>query len=193
MFELCGTSDDEQSRIISNIFSLYEPKRIWKFVNYVSGLSPEDRRSRRASLRTVCYILGKIGQTDTKRALRILKLLLSDDHMLRSPALAALSNLWVLDTRATANILLKSWILAGEENDDLQEISVRSAEYLASEQPELVRRFLLRVSKLQHRAKISARIAEQLIETYASSKRSRKSQNLRRANKRRLKYKKRKK
>ncbi len=169
LFELCGTSDDEQSKMIATIFSNYDPRRIWKFVEHISRISSEERKTRRDSLRTVCYILGKMGHCNTRKTLGVLRAFLSDDHMLRSPVSASLSNLWVLDTNTTSKTLLDSWVLRNDENDDLQQVSVRSCEYLASMDLARVSRFLLQVSKLQNRAKLAAKIANEIMSIYAPS------------------------
>ena len=165
LFEICGTADDEQSKAISMIFSMYEPKRSWKLLDYVMKLPASERRSKRYSMRTVCYILGRMGQSDTKRAIKTLRILLSDDHMLREPVRAALSNLWVLDTKATSNLLL-NWVTHSEDNDDLPEIAVRSSEYAAMQEPGKVEKFLRKVSKLDSYSKIASKDAASLIEAY---------------------------
>jgi hypothetical protein len=162
LFELGGTSDDEQSRMVATIVSNYDPRRVWRFVEYVYGIPPEVRRSRHDSIRTVCYLLGKMGQSNTRRALHLLRQFLSEDHALRAPVLASLSNLWVLDTRITSSALLRSWILNSEEDDDLQDVAVRSCEFLATEEPAGVSKFLLHVSKLEDR-KPASRLAAQIL------------------------------
>jgi len=169
LFEFCGTSDDETSKTIAAIFTLYEPVNVWRFLDYVFRLSSGDRRQRRDSVATACYILGRMGQTNTKKAISHLRLFLSDDHMLRIPVMSALSNLWVLDARTTSSIVIKSWVLKDDDNDDLQEIGVKSTEYLASKQPKMVVAFLLKVAALSSQRKIAARTASELIENYVTS------------------------
>ena len=167
LFEVCGTGDDETKRALSAIFTIAQPAGVWKFLEYVAGLGPEERRQRRDSVATCCYIIGKMGQTNTKKALSMLRLFLSEDHMLRLPVQSALSNLWVLDYRNTAPIVLKAWAANRDDNDDLEEIGIRSVEYMASEDPKRALPFLLKVTSLsekQHR--IAARTARELIEKY---------------------------
>lgn len=166
LFEVCGTADDDTKRALSAIFTIHQPARVWKFLDYVTSLGPEERRQRRDSVATSCYIIGKMGQTNTKKALSALRLFLSEDHMLRLPVQSALSNLWVLDYRTTASVILKSWIAGREDNDDLEEIGVRSLDYVASQEPKRALPFLLKVSTLAEKHRIAARTARELIEQH---------------------------
>ncbi|MDG6908105.1 MAG: hypothetical protein JRN20_20235 [Nitrososphaerota archaeon] len=172
LFELCGTSDDEQSKAISGILSMYDARRSWKFIDKVLHKPALERRSRRYSLRTVCYILGRIGQSDTRRAIRALRTFLSDDHMLREPVQAALSNLWVLDTKTTSSSLI-DWVNHSDDNDDLHEIAVRSCEYLARQEPGKVSKFLKSASKTG-RSRTAPKVSDNLIETYLNAHNRRK-------------------
>lgn len=169
LFELCGTSDDETAKTIAVILSFFDPKRIWSFLDYVFKMSSEERREKRDSVATCCYVLGKIGQTRTEKALSYLKVFLSEDHMLRSPVSSALSNLWVLDTKTTARTIMRNWILNNGENDDLQEAGVKSTLYLANNAPELVSSFLSKVAVMEKDRKVAARAAQELIESISVS------------------------
>jgi hypothetical protein len=164
LFELCDTSDDETGKTIAAIMTLYDPKKVWSFVDYVHDLSREERRRRRDSVATVCFIIGKIGQTRTEKALADLRQFLLDDHMLRVPVNSALSNLWVLDTRKTSTNIMKKWVLNNEDSDDLQEIGVKSSEYLAKNAPEKVTLFLRKVASLDDDCKVAAKTAKEVIE-----------------------------
>jgi hypothetical protein len=166
LLEVCGTSDDETAKTIAVIFSLYDPKNTWKFLEYAAGLSAEERRRKRDSIATCCYIIGKMGQDNTSKALSLLRLFLSDDHMLRAPVLAALSNLWVLDTRKTATIVFDSWVMDDSENEDLQEIGIRSSEFLVSKEPRMILAFLKKVSALASQRKVASKISDELLEQY---------------------------
>ncbi len=148
LFENCGSNDPEIAKSVSGIFSMYDPVHVWKFVDYVLKLAPEIRRERRDSTAVVCYILGRIGHHDTKISLSALRTLLADDHMLRAPVIASISNLWILDRRTTERILFDSWILKGEDNNDLQEVAVRSVEYLLSQDPKQCEPFIRKIVRL---------------------------------------------
>jgi hypothetical protein len=165
LLELCGTSDDETAKTIAVIFTLYDPRNIWRFLDYVHTLSAEERREKRDSVATSCYIIGKMGQSDTEKSLNYLRSFLADDHMLRGPVTLALSNLWVLETKKTSSVILKSWVLRGEDNDDLQEVGIKSSEFLAIKAPEMVASFLLKVASIADR-KAAAKAAEELISNY---------------------------
>jgi len=165
LFELCGTSDDEAAKTIAVIFTLYDPKNVWRFLDYIHTRTEGDRREKRDSVATACYIIGKMGQSNTEKSLNYLRSFLSDDHMLRAQIIQALSNLWVLDTRKTQRILLRSWVLNGEDNDDLQEVAIRSAEFLASKAPQMVSSYLVNVSAMKDR-KVAAKVAEELLSNY---------------------------
>ena len=102
LFEVCNANDDEASRTIAVIMSGYAPKNVWQFLDYVANLSSESRKQKRESVVTCCYIIGKIGQTDVKKSLSYLRQFLAEDPSIRDPALAALSNLWVLNPRTTS-------------------------------------------------------------------------------------------
>jgi hypothetical protein len=151
LFELFGTSDDEQSRMMATIASNYDPKKIWRFVDYVTQMPLNERTSRPDSVTTVCYVLGKMGQSNTKRTLNCLRKFLSEDHVIRASVMASLSNLWVLDTSVTSNVLLKSWILGNKEDDELQEAAIRSCEFIAKKDPARVVKFLLPIVKMTER------------------------------------------
>ena len=166
LLELCGTTDDETSRTIAAIFSFYSPEKVWKFVEYAASLPPDQRKEKRDSMATIAYIIGKIGHSDLKKSLAVLKTLLSDDHMLRAPVSAALSNMWVLETTQTARDLFHNWIMEGEDNNDLQEVGVKSAEYLASQAPSSVAAVLKKVDSLGGERKPASRAAQELIAKY---------------------------
>lgn len=163
LFELCGTSDEETAKTIAVILSFYNPKTVWGFLDYAFKLSSEERREKRDSVVTCCYVLGKIGQTNIKKALSYLRFFLLEDHMLRAPATSALSNLWVLDTRRTMRMIMRNWVLNREENDDLQEVGVKSSQYLAKEAPERISSFLRKVSLLGRERKKASRSADEII------------------------------
>jgi hypothetical protein len=120
----------------------------------------------RDSVATCCYIIGKMGQADTKKALSILRVFLSEDHMLRLPVQSALSNLWVLDFRTTAANVLQSWIMRNEDSDDLEEIGVKSLEYLSSQNAKIASPFLTKVMNLSEVHRIAGRTARELAEKY---------------------------
>jgi hypothetical protein len=164
LFELCGTSDDDTAKTIAVILTFYNQRKIWGFLDYAYNLSAEERRERRDSVGTICYILGKIGQTSTEKSLNYLRRFLLDDRMLRWQVTAALSNLWVLDTRTTSRIILSRWILRNEDNDDLTEVGVRSCEYLAKNAPERVSPFLHKVAAMTNERKTASRAARELIQ-----------------------------
>ena len=172
LFEICGTADDEQSKIISVIFSMYDPRRAWKLIDKTMDIPASERRSKRYSMRTICYILGKVGQSKTSRAIKALKIFLSDDHMLREPVNAALSNLWVLDTKITSTSLLE-WVSNSGDNDDIQEIAVRSCAYLASQDPSKVEKFLRKVSSMGKKARVASAIADSMITNFPQRQRKR--------------------
>ncbi len=169
LFNPCNTSDKEEQKTIAAIFSIYDPRNVWKFVDYASKLPIEKRRLNRDAVSTTCFILGKIGQTDTKRALSILRLFLLHDRMLRGPVEESLSNLWVLDTRITRNLLFRTWILRNQDSDDLQEIAVRSSEFLTSRDPNQTTSFLFRVSEMgenNRNLRPASRAALEIIQRY---------------------------
>ena len=163
LFELCGTSDEEAAKSIAVILTLYSSKLVWNFLDYVSKLSSEERREKRDSVATCCYVLGKMGQTNTEKALNFLRQFLLEDHMLRGPVTTALSNLWVLDTGKTKTTVMRKWILSREDNDDLQEIGVKSTQYLADEAPEKVSSFLKKVSSLGRERRAASKSADEII------------------------------
>ena len=172
LLEVCGTSDDEVSRTIAVIFTLYDPRNVWKFLDYVSELSTEERRQKRDSIATCCYTLGKMGQSDIKKTIILLKRFLLEDRFLKDPVIAALSNMWVLDRKNTSSILYDSWILGNDQSEDLQEASLRSVEYLTKESPNLSIDFLEKVDSLGDERKMASGIAQELISKYASPKRT---------------------
>lgn len=163
LFELCGTGDEETAKTMAVILSLYSPKLVWSFLDYVFGLSSEERREKRDSVASCCYVIGKMGQTNADKALNYLRLFLLEDHMLRTPVTSALSNLWVLDTRKTMKIVMRNWVLNREENDDLQEVGVKSCGYLARGAPERLSSFLKKVSSLGLERKSASRSADEII------------------------------
>lgn len=148
LYENCGTNDLDLAKSVANIFSLFDPKHVWQFVDHVLKIPADTRRERRDSTLTVALAIGRIGQDDPEKALRSLRTLLSDDHMLRTPVEASLANLWIYDRKAAEDQVLGSWIQSNHENDDLQEIGVRSSDYLYSQDPEQVEPFLKKVLRL---------------------------------------------
>ena len=136
LFQVCGTNDDEASRTIAVIMVGYEPKSVWQFLDYVANLESEARQQKRESVATCCYIIAKIGQTNVPKSLLYLRQFLAEDSTMREPVSAALSNLWVLNSRITSSVLFNTWILKNDRNDMLQEVSVSSCAYLASNDPE---------------------------------------------------------
>ena len=86
LFEVCGTSDDEAARTIGVIFTIYEPRTVWKFIKYAAELTQEERILHRNSVATVSYILGKMGQSDVKMTLALLRIFLKENDSLRTPA-----------------------------------------------------------------------------------------------------------
>lgn len=165
LFELCRTEDSEISKTIAAIFSLYEPENTWRFIDYVLRLDPEMRLHKWESVSTVCYILGKIAKKNTRKAVESLKIFLAENHMLRPAAIAALSNMWVMNNRVTSDSVYKTWIMKSHGNEDLQEVAVKSCEYLAINEPGMVAGFLKKVSR-QNRHKISSEIANDMISKY---------------------------
>jgi hypothetical protein len=164
LFELCGTSDDETARTIAVILTLYDPRKVWGFLEYVFKMSPAERKEKRDSIATSCYVIGKIGQTRTEKALAYLRQFLLDDHMLRPQVMSALSNLWVLDTKRTSRIVMNNWVLNTEDNDDLEEIGVRSSRYLAENAPERVTPFLQKITKMNGERKLAESLAADILE-----------------------------
>jgi hypothetical protein len=149
LYNDCGTGDFELARSIANIFAMFDPAHVWKFVDYVVRQTAERRREKRESTTVVCLTLGRIGQSNPSRALRYLRQFLSDDHMLRQSVEASLSNLWIFDTAATRKTLYESWILARNSIDDLQEVAVFSSAYLLGQEPSAVQPFLAKVLRLK--------------------------------------------
>lgn len=165
LFELCRTNDVEVSKTIAAIFPLYDPKSEWGFVDYVASLSSEERLHKWESVATVCYILGKIGNLNPRRAISDLRIFLSENRMLRSAVMAALSNIWVMNSRTTSDTIFKTWVLKSGGNEDLQEVAVKSCEYLASNEPSRVSSFLRKVSNLA-RKETASEVAKELISKY---------------------------
>jgi hypothetical protein len=145
----CGTNDLELARSIANIFAMFDPAHVWKLVDYVARLPADRRREKRDSTVVVCLTIGKIGDSNPSKALHSLRLFLSDDHMLRQPVEASLSNIWIFDRRTTEKVLFESWVLNSQGNDDLQEIAVLSSAYLLDKEPEAIQPFLIKVMKLK--------------------------------------------
>jgi hypothetical protein len=167
LLDVCGTSDDETAKTIAVIFSLYDPKNVWKMLELAASLPVDERKKKRDTVATCCYIIGKMGQDDTAKGLGLLKQFLRDDRSVRDPVLAALSNLWVMDPKTTSSVILDSWIMDEDGSKDLQELGVKSTEYLASKEPKLVMGFLKKASTLSENRKIAAKISNELIARYA--------------------------
>ena len=165
LFDVGGTNDDEASRTIAVIMAGYEPRSVWRFLDYVANLKPEARQQKRESLATCCYIIAKIGQTNVRKSLSYLRQFLVENSTLYDQVSTALSNLWVLNPRTMSSILLNSWILKSDKNDMLQEVSVSSCAYLATESPNSVANFLLKVSALDQ--SIAAKTAKQMLRKYS--------------------------
>lgn len=164
LFELCGTSDAETAKTIAVILTFYDPKRLWSFLEFVSRLSVAEKKEKRDSVATCCYLLGKIGQTRLEKSLDYLRNFLVNDHMQRGPVEAALSNLWVLNSRKTADLIWNQWVMKAGENEDLQEIGIRSSEYLAKNAPDRISSFLGKVASLNSGQRVAARTATQILE-----------------------------
>ncbi|MHB2037487.1 MAG: hypothetical protein ACYCPW_12215 [Nitrososphaerales archaeon] len=165
LFDVCGTSDDEASRTIAVIMAGYEPRSVWRFLDYVANLKPETRQQKRESVATCCYTIAKIGQTNVRKSLSYLRQFLVENSALHDPVSTALSNLWVLNPRTTSSILLNSWILKNDKNDMLQQVSVYSCAYLATKSPNSVANFLLKISALDQ--SIAAKTAKQMLRKYS--------------------------
>lgn len=175
LFEACRTNDDEASRTIAVIMAGYEAKNVWRFLDFVANMTPEIRKQKTGSVATCCYILGRVGQDNIRKSLTCLRQFLIEDPLVRDPACAALSNLWVMNPRKTASMLLNSWILKDNQNDLLQEVGISSCEYLASKDPKRVVAFLLEVSDMQDR-KVAATCAKRLLRKYVLPSTSEKNQ-----------------
>lgn len=177
LYNDCGTNDLELARSVANIFSMFDPAHVWKFVDHVAKLPADKRREKRDSTVVVCLTIGRIGENNTGKALSTLRLLLSDDHMLRQPVEASLSNMWVFDRRTTAKELFESWILKAQGNDDLQEMAVLSSAYLSSQDPKAAEPFLTRIMKLDSANYISAKnAAKSLVREYGIASESLRNQ-----------------
>ena len=124
----------------------YDPKTVWQFVDYSSKLDVERRLQKTNSVATLCYILARMGQTNIKRTLSILKQFLSEIFNLTDPVSSALSNMWVLNPRETSSLLLASWTV-DRKSETVQEVAVESCRYLGSHEPARVTNFLERVSR----------------------------------------------
>lgn len=146
LFEVCGTDDDEAARTIGVIMAGYDPKRVWQFVDYSWKLDVARRLEKATSVATICYILARMGQTNIKRTLSVLRQLLTENHKLRDPVSSALSNMWVRDPRETSSILLSSWTIDGQP-ETIQEVAVESCRYLGRHIPSSVSTFLERASR----------------------------------------------
>ena len=169
LFELCGTNDSEISKTIAAIFSLYDAKNEWNFIDYILTLKSEERLHKWESVATVCYVLGKIGMENTKNAVANLKIFLSENHMLRTAAIAALSNLWVMNCRSAEKAIFDFWILKSGGNEELEEVAVKSCEYLAANRPEMVTAFLKKASRLT-RKEAASESAKEMISKYLAPK-----------------------
>ena len=146
LLDACGTSDPEVSKSIAVIFSLFSPENLWHLCNHALDLSLEERRLKRNSIVTVCYALGRVGNSDVKRSLSTLKKFLLSDHMLLSPVEAAMSNLWVLAPKIMSQEILRKWIQQNKDADeDLLRAGVSSCKYMFENSPESVLPFLKRV------------------------------------------------
>ena len=146
LFEVCGTDDDETAHTIGVIMSGYDPKRVWQFVDYSWKLNVERRLEKATSVATICYILARMGQTNIRRTLSVLRQLLGENRGLREPVSSALSNMWVLDPRETSALLLSSWTIEGQTRA-IQEVAVESCRYLGIHNSSKVSSFLERVSR----------------------------------------------
>ncbi|MHB1909091.1 MAG: hypothetical protein ACYCQJ_09525 [Nitrososphaerales archaeon] len=167
LYENCGTSDYELAKSVANIFSMFQDPPIWKYANYVSKLEPEKRREHRDSTLVVCLALGKIGKSDVKQAIKLLRIFLSDDHMLRGATQDALANLWIYNRKTSERALYDSYILKGEDNDDLQAVAVGSSELLLSHDPKSVAPFVNRVLAITNpKLKTAVSVARELHAKY---------------------------
>lgn len=192
LFETCGTNDDEVARTIGVIMAIYDPNHLWAFLDYVLALSRHSRLENERSVATVCYIIARMGQSNVRKSLSYLREFLSENQSLRDPVMVSLSNLWVLDTRKVSKLLFKSWILRNDSKL-VQEVAVRSCEYLAENAPAKVTRFLEEVISLPVRSE-ATNSAKQLLVKYTDSKRVRKRRLLKnRKQKRKREHKRRKK
>lgn len=172
LFENCGTNDLDLAKSIANIFSMFEPTRIWRFVDYVTNLPQNARKQKRDSTLVAALVIGRVGKSDIKKSIRALRVLLSDDHMLRTPVEASLSNIWVFDPRTARKELFESWIINGEDNDDLQEIAVSSSEYLYQNDPQPVEEFLEKVLRTKEsKQKPAVNAAKTLAAKYENGRR----------------------
>ncbi len=164
LFQVCGTHDDEIARTIGVIMSGYDPSHIWAFLAYVMELSKTERHEMEHSIVTVCYVIAKMGQTNVRKSLSYLRVLLFENQNLRDATLLALSNLWVLSTGKTSEILYNTWIKRSDSNV-LQEVAVSSCKYLAKNDPAKPNRFLLKVVSLKGK-KAALRESRKLLHAY---------------------------
>lgn len=173
LFEVCGTENDEAARTIGVIMSGYDSVHTWSFVDFVLSLSSRDRIESERSVVTVCYIIARMGQSNVRKSLSYLRELLYENQNLRDPVIISISNLWIQDTKRVSKTLLKSWILKGD-NYLLQDVAVRSCEYLAQNDPKKVAKFLASISKLEVQ-ETASKTARLIMKRYAISGKARKS------------------
>jgi hypothetical protein len=152
LLRLCNVEDSSEKKTIALIVSNHDSKIVAKFVKYVLSLPRDEKRELREGVATTCLILGRTGQDSIEKAISNLRGLLLEDRMLLPEVEAALSNFWVLRTKATSSLLFKSWILKTSDTNDLQIAAVRSCQYLLEKEPRLVAPFLLRVERLALRS-----------------------------------------
>lgn len=168
LFEVCGTEDDEVARTIGVIMAGYDSPHIWRFIDYVLSRAKSERLDREHSVVTICYVIARMGQSNVRKSLSCLKELLIENQNLRDATLLALSNLWVLKTRATSEILYNSWIKR-TDSDVLQEVAVNSCEYLAKNEHAKANNFLLKINSLESK-KTAVREARKLLSKYPNLK-----------------------
>jgi hypothetical protein len=173
LYEVCGTDDDEAARTIGVIMSGYEPKGVWRFVDYASNLALDQRVSKPKSVATVCYVLARMGQTNLKKTLSLLKQFLLENSELKEQVSLALSNMWVLSPREISSLLFTDWILDSQGSQSLQEAAVGSCEYLASKDPKKVGDYLEKISNLEG-SKPAVKKARDLLRKYFKSPRKNK-------------------
>jgi hypothetical protein len=149
LYDSIGTNDLELARATANIFSMFDPREVWQFLNFVLKLPPEKKREKRNSTLVACFTLGRVGESDPEKAIKALRSLLIDDHMLRSAVEASLSNLWVYDLRITQRELYSAWIVKSGDNEDLQRTAVLSTRFILGQEPQLVVPFLTKVAQIK--------------------------------------------
>jgi hypothetical protein len=166
LFGVCGTEDDETARTIGVIMSGFDSDTVWQFLGYALKLERSERIEKASSIATICYVLGRMGQTNVKKTLSTLRQFLDENPDLEGPVSVALSNMWVLNPRKTSAELQSSWILGAPEA--LQEAAVASCEYLLKNDPSEVSEFLESVKKSQEKG--AAQRAKELVKRYLPEK-----------------------